>query len=162
MIKQCMLLMAISLMLGSCSHHGVLMKPPINQPSSDASIKLAEAASSISESMYEIAKVEKVIYPEHKGNSKNIPNTYALQTRASVDWASPVEELTKKIAHAAHYRFRVLGQEPAIPVLVSLSVKDQNLADILRNIDYQAGSKAMLRVYPKTQVVELRYAKIYS
>jgi len=57
---------------------------------------------------------------------------------------------------------RVLGKEPAVPVLVSLDVQDQSLAEILRNIDYQAGKKATIHVYPNSLVIELRYAKIYS
>ena len=32
---------------------------------------------------------------------------------------------------------------------------------ILRDIDYKAGKKAFIHVYPNSQVVELRYAKIY-
>ncbi len=41
-------------------------KPPYNAPSDDASIKLAEAANSVSDSMMQMAKVEKVIYPPKK------------------------------------------------------------------------------------------------
>ncbi|MBY0378006.1 MAG: type IVB secretion system lipoprotein DotD, partial [Gammaproteobacteria bacterium] len=89
-------------------------------------------------------------------------NAYNLQARASVDWSGPIEEVTARVAKAAHYRMRILGREPAIPVLVSLDVKDESLAEILRNIDYQAGKKAYLYVYPNSQVVELRYAKVYS
>ena len=43
--------------------------------------------------------------------------------------------------------------------MVNLNIKDQSLAEILRNIDYQAGNKAMIHVYPDNQVIELRYAK---
>ncbi|MDP1603072.1 MAG: type IVB secretion system lipoprotein DotD [Legionella sp.] len=139
------------------------MKPPLNAPSDDASIKLAEAASSVSDSMLEMAKVEKVIYfHPHKENLLAIPNAYNLQAKASVDWSGPIEEVTDRIASAAHYRTRILGKAPAIPVLISLNIKDESLAEILRNIDYQAGKKAYLHVYPNSQVVELRYAKIYS
>ena len=57
---------------------------------------------------------------------------------------------------------RVLGQAPAVPVLISLDVNDESLAEILRDIDYQAGKKASIHVYSNSQVIELRYAKIYS
>lgn len=138
------------------------MKPPINEPSDDASIKIAEAASSVSDSMLEMARIEKTVIPPHHDNTLTIPNAYNLQARASVDWSGPVEEVTKRISKAAHYRFRVLGPEPAIPILISLSIKDESLAEILRNIDYQAGIRASLHVYPNSQTVELRYAKAYS
>lgn len=150
----------LSSLLTGCA--GGFRKPPMNDPSDDASIKLAEAASSVSDSMLEMARVEKVITPPTKDNTLTIPNAYNLQTRATVDWSGPVEELTLRIARAAHFRLRVLGKEPSIPVLISLSTKDESLAEILRNIDYQAGRKATIHVYPNSQVVELRYAKTYA
>jgi defect-in-organelle-trafficking protein DotD len=137
-------------------------KPPHNEPSDDASIKLAEAANSVSVSMLQMARVEKVIRPPTKDNTLTIPNAYNLQARASVDWSGPIAELTSRIAKAAHFRLRILGKPPAVPVLISLNIEDESLAEILRNIDYQAGKKAYIHVYPNSQVVELRYAKIYS
>jgi len=159
--KFVMLLIASALFSG-CSSTALYKKPPYNAPSDDASIKLAEAAVSVSDSMHQMARVEKVIKPPHKDNVMTIPNSYNLQARASVDWSGPIEEVTARIAKAAHYRLRVLGKEPAVPVLVSLNSEDVSLAEILRDIDYQARKKAYIHVYPNSQVVELRYAKIYS
>lgn len=150
------------IMLTSGCAHTLMKKPPYNAPSDDASIKLAEAANSVSDSMLEMARIEKVITPPLRDNVLTIPNAFNLQTRASVDWSGPIEELTQRIASAAHFRLRVLGREPAIPVLVNISLKDESLAEILRDIDYQAGKKAFIHVYPKHQVVELRYAKFYA
>ena len=155
------MMLVISTLLIGC-HHVTFKKPPMNNPSDDATIKLAEAAVSVSDSMLEMAKVEKVIIPQNKDNTLTIPNAYNLQARASVDWSGPVEELTSRIAKAAHFKLHVLGKAPSIPVLVSLSIKDQSLAEILRNIDYQTGKKADIYVYPNSQVVELRYAKTNS
>lgn len=154
------MMFVIATLLSGCA--STLKKPPMNNPSDDASIKLAEAAVAVSDSMLEMAKVEKVITPPHKDNTLTIPDVYNLQARASVDWSGPIEELLARIAKASHYKLRVLGKEPAVPVLVSLSIKDESLATILRNVDYQAGKKAHIHVYPNHQVVELRYAKIYS
>ncbi|KTD79277.1 type IVB secretion system lipoprotein DotD [Legionella waltersii] len=154
------LIFLCSLLLSSCVT--TFKKPPVNNASDDATIKLAEAAVSVSDSMLEMAKVEKVITPPSKDNTLTIPNAFNLQARASVDWSGPIEELTARVAKAAHYKIRVLGKAPSIPVLISLSTKDESLAEILRDIDYQAGKKADIHVYPNSQVVELRYAKIYS
>ncbi|QMT58966.1 MULTISPECIES: type IVB secretion system lipoprotein DotD [unclassified Legionella] len=163
MNNKLLMLFIASILLVGCKHGGVLFKkPPVNNPSDDATIKLAEAAVSVSDSMHEMARVEKEILPPHKDNTLTIPNAYNLQARASVDWSGPIEELTARIAKSAHFRLRVLGKAPSIPVLISLNIKDQSLAEILRDIDYQAGRKAYIHVYPNSQVVELRYAKIYS
>ena len=112
--------------------------------------------------MMQMARIEKVITPPSKDNTMTIPNAYNLQTRASVDWSGPIGELTKRIATAAHFRLRILGHAPSVPILISLDLKDHSLAEILRNIDYQAGKKAFIHVYPNSQVIELRYANIYS
>lgn len=155
-------LVLIAWMLAGCGPGTTFKKPPYNAPSDDASIKLAEAASSVSDSMLKMAKIEKEITPPTADNVQTIPNAHPLQARASVDWSGPVAEITERIAKAAHYRFRVLGQPPAVPILISLDVNNRSLAEILRDIDYQAGKKASIHVYPNSQVVELRYAKIYS
>ena len=161
MNKKSALLFVLAALLTACSTT-TSKKPPYNHPSDDASIKLAEAASSVSRSMMEMAKVEKVISPPKLDNTLTIPSSYNLQARASVDWSGPIEELTDRLAKAAHYRLRVLGKEPAVPVVISVNAKDESLAQILRDVDYQAGKKASIHVYPNRQVVELRYAKVYS
>lgn len=152
--------MFLATMLASCTH--TFRKPPVNNPADDATIKLAEAAVSVSDSMHEMATVEKVIEAPGLDNTLTIPSAYNLQARASVDWDGPIEEVTGRIAKSSHYRLRVLGKAPALPILVNLNAKDKSLAELLRDIDYQAGSKAHIHVYPTSQVVELRYAKIYA
>jgi defect-in-organelle-trafficking protein DotD len=160
MNNKIVIMFIVASLLTSCG--ATFRKPPVNNPSDDATIKLAEAAISVSDSMLEMARIEKEIIPPHRDNTLTIPNAYNLQARASIDWSGPIEELTARIAKAAHFRLRVLGKVPSIPVLISLSFKDRSLAEILRDIDYQAGRKASIHVYPNSQVVELRYAKIYS
>lgn len=150
---------AVALITGCATNK--YRKPPYNAPTDDASIKLAEAANSVSDSMLQMAKTEKVLTPPNQDNVLTIPSAYPLQTHASVDWSGPIAEVTMRVAKAAHYHTRIIGQTPAIPILISLDMQDKSLAEILRNIDYQAGPKAFIHVYPNSQVVELRYANNY-
>lgn len=136
-------------------------KPPTNEPSTDATIQLAEAAISISNSMHEMATVEKVIYPANPKNHQNIPHLTALQTRVSVDWSGPITELVRRVAKAAHFRFNVLGKEPAIPILISVTARDKSLTELLRDIDYQAGNRASILVSGAHHLIELRYENAY-
>lgn len=161
MNKTLILILLITSWIVGCSTT-TYKRPPVNSPADDATIKLAEAADSISHSMLEVARVEKVILPRRPTNRITIPSTANLQTRASVSWSGPIEELVDQIAKSAQYRLRVLGKTPSVPILISIQAEDQSLAEILRNIDYQAGKKASIQVYPDNQVIELRYAKIYS
>lgn len=158
--KLIVLFLSIS-MLSACNSV-TYKRPPINDPSDDASIKLAEAANSVSDSMMQMAKTEKILTPPQSDNVLTIPYTNNLNAHASVDWSGPIGEVTKRIAEAANYKLRIIGNEPAIPVLVNINLKDYSLGDILRNIDYQAANKASIHVYPHNKVVELRYANPYS
>lgn len=144
------------LLITGCS--STTKKPPQNAPSDDASIKLAMAANSVSDSMLELARIQKEVTPPHADNTMTIPHAYNMQAHATVDWSGPIDEVAMRVAKAAHYRLRVLGKKPAIPVLVNVSARDESLAEILRNLDYQAGKKADIHVYPRAKVVELRYA----
>ncbi len=122
MTRKSLTLFFSALLLFGCANraHVNLKKPPQNAPSDDASIKLAEAANSVSESLIELARIE----------------------------------------NASFYKARIIGRKPAIPVLVGLSMKDETLANILRNVDFQIGKKADLKVYPRRKIIELRYANV--
>ncbi len=102
MNKKIIMLVFITVFLAGCN--ATLRKPPVNNPSDDASIKLAEAAVSVSDSMLEVARIEKVITPPSKDNTLTIPNAYNMQARASVDWSGPIEELTERVAKAAQFK----------------------------------------------------------
>ncbi len=161
MMRKCLFLLFTSLFLYGCaSNHLSMKKPPRNAPSDDASIKLAEAANSVSSSLIELARIEKESKPSRF--PKNLINvtTYNLEARASLDWSGPVEELVVRLANASFYKTRILGHAPAVPVLVNISANDRSLADILRDVDYQIGNQADLKVFPKSKIIELRYAKV--
>ncbi|MDF1683955.1 MAG: type IVB secretion system lipoprotein DotD [Legionellaceae bacterium] len=161
MKNRILLMITLSTLLAACSSI-TYKKPPYNAPSNDATIKLAEAATSVSNSMLEMARVEKVVTPARVDNIETIPSTRGLLEHASVDWSGPIGELAERLAKAADLHLHVLGHPPAIPVLVSLNQADRSIAELLRDIDYQAGNKASIHVHPNSQVIELRYAKTYS
>jgi defect-in-organelle-trafficking protein DotD len=55
------------------------------------------------------------------------------------------------------YRLKVLGTEPAIPVLVSITARRGVIAEILQNAAFQAQKRAHVMVFPESRVIELRY-----
>lgn len=135
-------------------------KPPMNAPSDDASMRLVEAASSVSNSLSELAEIEAAATPPGV-TGKPLPDSenYALQSRATVDWSGPIEPLLERIAKLTGFHLRVLGKAPAIPVLVSISAHNKPYTEILRDAALQAGNKADVLVYSSSRVIELRYAK---
>jgi defect in organelle trafficking protein DotD len=132
--------------------------PSINPKSDDAAITLAEAARSVSQSLNDLKTIEKASNPPIK--PLPYPTASGLEKiSASVDWSGPIEPLLQRIANLANYKLEIIGQRPAIPVLVTISSQTTPLSYIVRNADLQAGVKANIAVYPGIHTIELRYAK---
>lgn len=124
-----------------------------------ASASLAEASYSVSRSIVSLSETAQAAHPiPNLGPAPN-PMSYGMSGLTSVDWSGPIEPLVRQLAKTANYRVRVLGRAPSIPVLVTIYDKNMMLADIFRDVGYQAGRRATLIVYPEERVVELRYAK---
>lgn len=122
-----------------------------------AQTKLAEAAVSTADSLGQLAAMEKVIAPKSKLSQPLRADRIGLGGLASVDWTGPVEPLVLKLANAGSYKFRAVGRNPSIPVLVAVYATNMPIADILRDANLQAGKKADIVVYPNQRLIELRY-----
>lgn len=147
----------LSLSLTACTT--VLNTPPREsvEHTDAATVSLAQAAVSVSQTLGELGEATRADTPDEKRLVS--ADRYLLPGTASIDWNGPIEPLLKKLITGSGYRLSVLGNEPGIPVLVSLSVKNTRLTDVLRNVDFQAGKKADIRVHNKKRIVELRYQK---
>jgi defect-in-organelle-trafficking protein DotD len=122
--------------------------------------QLAEAATSINYSLQELASMQKAVYPAAKLPDLPDANRIGMGRFASIDWTGPVEPLVRNVAAVTNYKVRVLGKNPAIPIIVSITARNQPVAVILRNAAYQAGNRANIVVYPNSRVIELRYARV--
>lgn len=122
-----------------------------------AQTRIAEAAVSVSDSLNQLAAIEKVKAPKSKLAPPPDPDRIGLGALASIDWTGPVEPLVLRLADAGHYRFRVVGRRPGIPVLVAVYAENMPIADILRDTNLQAGDKADIVIYPSRRTIELRY-----
>lgn len=119
--------------------------------------QIAEAATAIGHSLQELAAVQMTVHPPQNLQKPFNPQAIGMDKLASINWTGPVQPVLKKIAQATHYRFRIVGRKPNLPVLVSLNIHNRSLAEILRNITYQIVMKANIAVYPNSRVIELRY-----
>ena len=119
--------------------------------------QVAEAATAVGHSMQELSAVQMTMHPPKHLQKPFNPQTIGMGKLASISWTGPVEPVLKKIAQATHYKLRVIDKRPIIPVLISLDVRNQPIAYILRNIMYQVVMKANIAVYPKSHTIELRY-----
>jgi defect-in-organelle-trafficking protein DotD len=134
-------------------------KQPKGYDLSKTENSLAEASYSVSRSIVDLAEVAQAAHPLPALAPPPSPASYGMGGLTTVDWSGPIEPLLKQISLASGYRLRVLGTEPAIPVLVTLYSINIKLGDVLRDVAYQGGRRASVVVYPDTRVIELRYAK---
>lgn len=146
------------LLLTGCATHGTSTQTDEEQ-FRETDRSLAEASYAISRSSVDLAKTAQAASPIPPLAPPPSPSTYGMGGLTSVDWSGPVEPLIRQIARSANYRVRVLGTEPAIPVMVTIYAKNNLLGDILRDVGYQCGKRASVVVFPASQVIELRYAK---
>jgi len=153
------LVVACAILLAGCSHDQKIAVISNDSGARNAETKLADAAVSVSESLQQLAEIERATHPQAKLPTPPAPASIGMAQMTSIEWNGPVGPLVEKIAVASHYKVRTLGTPPAIPVLISVSAKDTPLADILRDVGFQCGEKANIVVYPEKKIIELRYAK---
>jgi defect-in-organelle-trafficking protein DotD len=129
-------------------------EPAVDQRSQ---AQLAESAQSVNTSLQQLSAIQIATHPDVKMAPPINANAVGMGQQTSLDWTGPVEPLLHKIADASGYHVRVVGREPAIPVIVAISANDQTLASILRDTTYQVAKKARIALYPNSRTIELRY-----
>lgn len=164
-IKNILFIAVGTLLLSGCAetvknevnlHYIPTNKAPAELNNQDAQIQIAEAASSVGKSLQQLSAMEMSKNPQPQLPEIDAQTTGMTQI-TSLDWYGPVLPLLEQIAKATGYKVLVLGDAPPIPVIVSISVKNQVMADLLRNVVYQVHNKASITVNPAKRMIELRY-----
>lgn len=152
-----MVLRLVGVVLGSLAVAGCHHAAGIyHTPDSETEQQIAQAAASISQSLSQLQAMEEMSRP--KAAQKVLaPPTQAIAGNASIDWSGPIQALLDRLANTSGYRLRTVGTAPSVPILISLQSHDAPLAEMLREVDFQAGSRARVRVYPQERIIELRY-----
>jgi defect-in-organelle-trafficking protein DotD len=146
-----------SLLLVGCS--STVNKNNTAVDNQNANITLAQASSTISDSLTASEEIQRATTSPLSMKSLPDADSYNMDALASIDWSGPIGPIVKKIAQASQYELHVLGRPPALPVLISIHQKNTQLGYILRDIDYQAGAKANIVVFPDKRIIELRYGR---
>lgn len=152
---------ALSVLLAGCVHDSMStadVRPVATEPDI-VSVKLAQAADKASKSLDTIANIEQVknpAVPPIQDDYANAPPN--MMQAVSVRWSGPIEQISRTIAERAGLRFRVKGRQPAAPVIVNVDAYQQPILHVLRDIGFQAGTRADLSIDSNEGVVEVRYA----
>lgn len=132
-------------------------QPPKAEPIDPVLKELREAASSAANSQKKIAETDAAAQP--KKSVVVLPKQVdpAVAKRVDIDWTGEGETLAAKMAAEAGYKFTVSGRKPAIPVLVSVSNQDVRVADVLRDIGLQCGTRATVTISSAAKAVVFHY-----
>lgn len=146
--------------LAGCSGSPLTHNTRANVDTSELEQKLVVAAESIERSLGTLALLQESKTPPLLNTAPLITPEGGMGGCANIDWTGPIEPLVRKIAEMTDYRVKVLGNEPAIPIIVSISQDKVVLADVLKNAGLQAGKRASIYVFPANRVIEIRYEAI--
>jgi hypothetical protein len=123
----------------------------------DSNDKLAEAAASVSQSLAELAQIQRSVHEIKQ--FKSDPNLMRVKAgKVSIDWTGPVEALLGKIAHSTNLHYRTIGDKPPLPIIVSVTANDTYVSDLIRDVAYKIQAQAVITL-SKDNVLELRYFK---
>jgi len=151
-------LLLIVVSLAGCCSASVKTCCESIEPQDTATVQLAEAASSISRSLTELSAIQQANTPT-PCVCLPVTRTCEMANLVSIDWAGPVGPLVDRIGCMTHYRVRKLGVPPAIPIIVSINARNTPLADIVRDVAFQCGTRACIVIYSDKRIIELRYLR---
>ncbi len=134
-------------------------KPQMVASPDRISLMLAEAADRSAKALETLSAIEQYQNPEV--SVAPIENAPAELNRAvTTNWIGPVDVIVKSLADKAGYGFMVMGDEPPVPIIVSIDVENRRIIDVLRDIGLQMGTRADVRVNDKYGMIEVQYAPV--
>lgn len=145
--------------LSGCAIFDRDYQKPITElpPSKRLEAELYQAAQSVEKSLAVLAESKLSEQPALIDTAPLVTPEGGMGGSVNLDWVGPIAPLLQKMAEISNYRLKILGKEPAIPVLVSITNKNAVVADVVKNASLQAKAKASVMVFPESKVIELRY-----
>lgn len=137
---------------------GCSTKPKIEVAVESVEVQLQNLASSIDSSLNTLAAAQKIENPPIINTGPLITPEGGMGGLVDIDWTGPVGPLVERIACMTDYRVKTLGNEPAIPIIITITAKGTILAEVLQNASFQAKKRAEILVFPQNRVIELRYS----
>lgn len=118
---------------------------PAPRMANPAELRLSDAALRAERVLTELQRIRS---GENPTLGAFIPRIVApeLLQRVTLEWVGPLSSLLSSLAEKAGYGFAVAGPRPAVPLVVSVSARDEVLIFVLRDAGLQAGSGALVVV----------------
>lgn len=92
---------------------------------------------------------------ERGGDLEKLPPE--LRRPTTIEWVGPGVDLVGELARNIGYKYAVIGQEPAVDIMVSISAVDEPAIKVFENLGYQVAQYAEVFVDPNAKRIEFRY-----
>lgn len=151
-----------ALALSACAPGQAVQKnnnPQLVASPEKVNLMLAEAADRASGALETLAAVEQARSPG-VAVEPIADAPVELKRAITVNWVGPVEPIAKTLADRAGYAFMSVGEQPPVPVVVSINVENRPVIDVLRSLGLQLGQRADVRVDGVRRMVEIHYAPV--
>ncbi len=144
----CVALVAV---LGGCAWMEALLVEDVKAPvevvrrADPTELRLTDAALRAERALTGLQQIRAAHSPELGAELPRMVEPELL-ARISMDWIGPLSSLLEDLAERAGYDFVMAGPRPVAPALVSVSVEDEALIFVLRDVGLQAGEGVLVVV----------------
>lgn len=90
-------------------------------------------------------------------NTVEPPPGSQLNKKITLTWYGPIESVVHVLATTVKYKVNIVGKAPAQPVMVSMSVVDENVYKVIENIGWQTGDDVALVRDDRRREIKLIY-----
>lgn len=155
--RSVLLSIGLSLMMTACAQPQWARPQVVAEPNS-VDVMIADAADRATRALETLADIENTKTPVK--SVAVVPNApLELQRAVTFDWTGPAEPLVQELARKAGYTYGVVGNQPNLPLIVTVKATNKPLINVLRDIGLQLGARADLKIDGQTRVMEIHYAE---
>lgn len=153
---------APALLVGACANQSAVDPSVIAAstiPQAEAAQRLSESAARAAQAQEELARIQAArTAPAPKPVDETLAGVPAeLRRPTTIEWSGPGHEAARKIAAIIGYDFRIVGNPPATPPMVSVSIRDLPAVKALEDIGNQSQPFAQLIVDAELKRMEYRF-----
>ena len=152
----CFSLLLLSV-LAACAYEPKFARPQVVAEPNSVDVMIADAADRAARALETLADIENTRTPVK--SIATVPDApRELQRAVTLEWTGPAEPLIQELSRKAGYNYGVVGNQPALPILVNVKATNKPLINVLRDIGMQMGARADLKIDGHVRIMEVHYA----
>lgn len=135
---------------------GCAQKKVVKRPQTDPAIKRLNSAARDIQS--ELEKLSKMKMSYERVEVREAPEDGPLAKKITLTWSGPLKDVLEVVASRIGFEFRVTGEAPSSPVLVTIDKVEAPAFKVLEDIGWKAG-RHQVSVDADKRIVQLTYSR---